>query len=213
MKWIVRGLIVLIGLALIVVVGASWYFWSLGADAIARGKAAGWVAETESAPLTVFEQTVVKAEFAETWNRSAFPCRTIARGFSPGRGALVSDAVIRTIQNDVLPERTFESALARASATCQLEWAHNDTALLRQWLKHARITKHGTLEDTSQALLGKPTTALDEGEAARLVALLSAPGYWRQPEKWTERAEYVLAKVREYAWAGDMLERRDAGIR
>lgn len=213
MKWVVRGLIVLVSLALIVVVGASWYFWSLGAEAIARGKAAGWVAETEREPLSVFEQMAAKALFSDTWNRSAFPCRTIANAFSYGRRAIVSDVAVTTMQNDLLPERTLASALARASAACQLEAAHSDTALLRLWLRHAWIAEHQTVEAASQALLGKPTSALDENEAARMVALLRAPRIWQQPEKWAERSEFVLATARKYVWIGEQLERGDASMR
>lgn len=208
MKWVMRWLFALVGLALVLAVGAGWYVWQLGADTLSRGTAAGWAVEMDTRPLSVFEETAAKALFAETWNRTGFPCRTIANGISGVGKSMISTAAVTTLQNDVLPVRTLQSAVARASAACQIE-AHGDKALLRLWLKHAWIAEHQNVEAASQALLGKPTAMLDEGEAARMVALLYAPRLWQQPDKWAKRAEHIFASAREYVWVGDQLERRD----
>jgi hypothetical protein len=210
MKWVMRGLIILVSVATIVVVGVGWYFWSLGGDVITRGKAVGWVAEAESAPLTVFEQTAAKGLFAETWNRKAFPCRTLANGLSGRRtGMTVSVPVALGMQMDVLPEGTLHASVARASAACQLETMHGDAALLRLWLDRFRISRDENVVAGSQRLLGKPLWQLDEAESARMVALLQSPGDWKRPEKWAKRTAYILQQARRYVWVGEQLERVD----
>lgn len=214
MKWIVRSLIGVVALALIAVVGAIWYVWSLGADLLARGKTAGWFTEAENTPLSVFEQTVANALFADTWNRSGFPCRTVSNGLTGARVAMpVSAFVARDILTDVAPELSLQAGLRRLSATCLLETQYSDTELLRLWLARLPISRHETAEAAAQALLGKSVAQLDEAESARLVALIEAPSTWRDPAKWDQRTQHILARMRGYVWSAEQLERADGATR
>jgi hypothetical protein len=201
------GLGVLLALAIL----CSVYVWHLGSDLIARGKSAGWDVTGNAGELSVLEQTAAKALFADSWNQSGFPCRTIANGLTGSRAAMpVSAFVARDMLMEVDRKRTLEASVTRVSAACQLELAHSDTALLRLWFSHFNLAGHDGVEAAAQNLFGKPSAQLDENESARLVALLNTPNVWKRPEHWAGHADHVLARARQYVWAGDKLAIKDA---
>lgn len=186
---------------------AAW-FWYLGNDLITRGRSAGWVAAESASPLTLFEKTVVGANFSKSWNRTSFPCRSLTGASTP---MPVSAFVARDIQMELAPVRTLEASLTRVSAACQLEASHSDKALLRLWLDRFRLADHVGMDSIARKLFGKPTADLGETESARLAALLEAPSLWRAtPEKWSERAGDVIDRAGAYEWVGDVLEPKGA---
>jgi hypothetical protein len=190
---------------------AAAYIWYLGSDLIARGKPAGWVATENETPLSLFEQTAAKALFAASWNRTGFPCRTMANALTGARTPMpVSALVARDIQMEVGPDRTLESHFARLSAACQLEASHSDTALLRFWFSQLSLAGRDNVEDAARETFGKSSDQLNEIESAKLVALVQTPNAWKAPERWAERGDYMLARAQQYVWAGDRLELMDA---
>lgn len=196
-------LIALCAMLALVALSAAW-FWSLGNDLVTRGKSAGWIATENASPLSPFEKTVASAIFPQSWNRVSFPCRSMTGASTP---MPVSAFVARDIQMEIAPVRTFEASLARVSAACQLEASHSDTALLRLWLSRFRLAGKVGMNSIAQELFGKKTADLDEGESARLTALLEAPNLWSAaPSKLIERANNILARTQAYEWVGDKLE-------
>jgi hypothetical protein len=206
-----RIVMMVVGAALVLFALAAAYIWYLGSDLITRGKHAGWAVAESEAPLSLFEQTAAKVLFAESWNRTGFPCRTAANALTGTRTPMsVSALVARDIQMEVGPDRTLESHFTRLSAACQLEVSHSDTALLRLWLSHFSLAGRNNVEDAARELFGKPSNQLSEIESARLVALLGAPNAWQSPDRWTERADHLLARAQRYVWNGDRPELKDA---
>lgn len=205
---LVRSIFALLAITLLAGAAAAGYFWHLGADLIARGKAAGWTVEANGAPLNLFEQTAAKAMFAESWNRNGFPCRSISDVAGGSKSMRISAEVARDILMEASPERTLAARFAQVSAACQLEMAHSDAQLLRLWLKHLRRAGHEGTEAIAHGLFGKSPADLNETESAQIVALVYDPGGWTRPEQWAKRTDYMLAQARAYVWVGDRLERR-----
>ena len=208
-RWLVRGIFGLLAIALLAGAAAVGYFWHLGADQIARGKAAGWAVEANDASLNLFEQTAAKAMFAESWNRNGFPCRAISGVAGGSKSMRISAEVARDILMEVSPERTLAARFAQVSAACQLEMAHSDAQLLRLWLKHLRRAGHEGTEAIAHELFGKSPADLNESESARMVALVYRPGDWKRPDQWAKSTDYMLAQARAYVWVGDRLEHRN----
>ncbi len=202
------GLIVLCAALALAALTAGW-FWYLGNDLITRGKSTGWVAAESASPLTLFEKTVVGANFSKSWNRTSFPCRSLTGASTP---MPISAFVARDIQMELAPTRsTFEASLTRVSAACHLEASHNDTDLLRLWLGRFRLAGHVGMDSIAREFFGKQSSELGEAEAARLAALLEAPNLWRaSPEKWSERANDVIDRASAYKWVDDKLEPKGA---
>lgn len=208
-RWLVRGIFGLLVITLLAGAAAAGYFWHLGADLIARGKAAGWTVEANHASLNLFEQTAAKAMFAESWNRNGFPCRAISDVAGGSKSVRISAEVARDILMDVSAERTLAASFARVSAACQLEMTHSDTQLLRLWLKHLYRAGHQGAEAIAHRLFRKSLVDLNESESAQMVALVYDPGGWKRPEQWAKRTDYMLAQAQAYVWVGDRLERRN----
>jgi monofunctional biosynthetic peptidoglycan transglycosylase len=84
----------------------------------------------------------------------------------------------------------------RLIVSCQLEQRFDDRQLLRLWLGRASFGRDVVgLENAAQAIFGKPSSALNRDESARLAALLRAPSLRTQPERWTERAREIEERV------------------
>ncbi|MFT3724307.1 MAG: transglycosylase domain-containing protein [Hyphomonadaceae bacterium] len=214
-KWPVR---VIVGLAALIITAAGGgvaYLWYQGSQAVSRAETAGWFdpAPTD-APLSIFETTVAKLEFGEGWNRTGFPCRTVARmaeglaGRPPG-GIPVSQMLARDIQFAEGAERSIDSQFRLLSLSCLLESAHSDVELLRIWLRRHYFGYPDSLgaEAASRAIFSKPSSELSPREAAKLAALIRGPHLTKHPEKWDEWAQHIYEQTARYQWDRTMMTR------
>jgi len=189
-------------------VGVGLGYFSLeGGDLMKRAEDKGWLQEKTpektmgEAPLSVFEATVAKAVFGDSWNEKSVPCRAFMRtvagliGTAP-KDMTVSQTLARDIRYDLEKSREFRNGMREAALACKLEETRSDTALLRIWLAHTYAGKgFKDFEAASQSLFGKPTARLDQKEAARLVALVETPNIKSDPKLWKARSDAILARL------------------
>jgi membrane peptidoglycan carboxypeptidase len=129
------------------------------------------------------------------------PCRTLANLWAD----MTTDDAPQTLPvshkfaTALLAERRETSIrwqLRRLIVSCQLEQRFDDRQMLRMWLARASFGRDAEgLENASVAVFGKPSSALNRDESARLAALLRAPSLRTQPERWTERARQIEERV------------------
>jgi membrane peptidoglycan carboxypeptidase len=140
-------------------------------------------------------------EFRDTWLTHATPCRTLAFVWYDltDQAAPQGISVSQKFATALLPDNRGTSIrwqIRRLIVACQLEQRFNDRQLLRLWLARASFGRDAEgVEAAAQMIFGKPSTALNAEEAARLTALLRGPGLRTRPEDWTERARVIQERV------------------
>jgi membrane carboxypeptidase/penicillin-binding protein PbpC len=213
-KWLVRLGLGLAALAILLAAGAAGYLWYQGSQAMSRAQAAGWFRPAPAdAPLSVFETTVAKAEFGETWNQTGIPCRTFARltgvfARSGPTGMSISQMLARDIQFADKPEQSIASQFNRLALSCQLERAYSDTELLRIWLTRLPFAKGVVgVDAAANAYFHKPPAELNDAESARLAALTHDPPASASEERWSHRTKYVEERVHDFDWDGKTMTR------
>ncbi|HET9230578.1 MAG TPA: transglycosylase domain-containing protein, partial [Vitreimonas sp.] len=167
----------------------------------ARAEQGGALGRVRAGRLSTAEYTVAMNEFRETWRSQAMPCRTLANLWADLTNESAPDTlpVSHKFAGTLMGERRQNSIrwqVRRYIVSCQLEQRFDDRQLLRLWLDEASFG--GDLmgiEPASQAIFNKPSSALNRNESARLAALLRAPSLRGQPERWTERAGQIEARV------------------
>jgi len=192
-------ILVLLGMA--VPMAFAVRYWLDGRAVIARAEQGGALRGASAERLTVAEHTIAMNEFRETWRSRAIPCRTLAYLWND----LTTESGPRTMPvsyklgTSLLGEQRGTSVrwqVRRLIVSCQLEQRFDDRQLLRMWLTQAYFGRETFgLENASQAIFGKPSSALNGEEAARLAALLRAPSLRGQPERWAERARLIQERV------------------
>lgn len=200
-----RGVLLLVVLAVVAIpVIVMLMLWWDAAGEVADAEKAGLVGAQSGAPLTVVERTIAIAEFEDSWNVRAVPCRGIAglwasatgdnhrSGAAPGVSVVLATYLMQTAH----AERNMRSELRRLLVACQLEQRYSDTDMLRAWLKHAYFGAGlNGVEDASRIVFGKSAAELDAGESARLAALLGGPRLRQHPDQWAERALSIEKRV------------------
>jgi hypothetical protein len=197
---LVTGVLSLLVIALAAGLGFLWYD---GTQIVGRAEASGWLLpKPNDAPLSVFETTASKAMFGPTWNETGFPCRTAARfglhylGKPDLRGLSISQVIARDISYEVEASQSLGSQTRQLSVACLLEGKHNDTELLRLWLRRANFGKGlAGLDAASQAVFGKAPSLLTDTEAAKLIALIYRPELRGQAEQWSQRADAIAQRA------------------
>jgi len=209
---LITGALTLSVVALAIGVGFVWYDGSRMMD---RAKQTGWLTPAPvEAPLSLFETTVARGIFGDTWDQSGFPCRTVVRlwafysgdrqepprGGKPPGAMAISQIMARDIVIDAGDtSSSVTSRLRQVSLACQLE-GYSDTDLLRLWLARFRFDKNVIGADAAaQALFEKAPGALNASESAKLTALVSQPGIQRNPDRWAAMAERVTRTVERVA--------------
>lgn len=192
-------ILLLIGMA--VPVAFAVQIWLDGRAVIERAEARGAFRSTPAGRLSMAEYTVAMNEFRETWRTSAMPCRTLANLWDDvtTESAPQTTPVSHKYAGVLMGERREGSIrwqVRRLIVACQLEQQFDDRQMLRLWLAQASFGRDVVgLENAAQAVFSKPSTALNRDESARLAVLLRAPSLRGQPERWTERAAQVEARV------------------
>jgi len=197
---LVTGVLALFVIALGAGLGFLWYD---GSGVIGRAEASGWLTpKPNDTPLTVFETTASKAMFGPTWNETGFPCRTAARfglhylGKPDRRGFSISQVIARDISYETDHSQSLGSQTRQLSVACLLEGKHNDTGLLRLWLRRANFGNGlAGLDAASQAVFGKAPSLLTDTEAAKLIALIYQPELRGQPDQWSQRADLIVQRA------------------
>ncbi|MEQ1492487.1 MAG: transglycosylase domain-containing protein [Terricaulis sp.] len=191
---------VLIGLT--VPIGLALRFWMDGQAVLAEAQREGALRAPASGRLSLVERTIAMNEFRETWLTSGTPCRTIAfvwydlTGQSAPQDMTVSHRYATELIRDQRRELSVRWQINRFFLACQLEQRFNDRQILRLWLAHAYFGRDAEgLEAASQTIFGKPSSALNAEEAARLAALLKGPGLRSRPEDWAARARAIQERV------------------
>ena len=193
--------VLLVLLALAVPATFAVQVWMDGRATIARAEQSGMLRGGPTGRLSWTEYTIAMSEFRETWRLQAMPCRTMA--------LLWADLTTERAPSTMPVSHKFATALMgerretsirwqvrRYVVACQLEQRFNDRQLLRLWLARASFGRDMVgLENASQSIFGRPSSALTSDESARLAALLRAPGLRGQPERWAERARAIEERV------------------
>jgi hypothetical protein len=183
-------------------VGAAQFF-SDGSTQLKRAEDAGWIDPRPKAPLSVFEQTVARTVFGNSWGVKGAPCRSLVRtwtglgdGKTPG-GMVISRVLARDMKRDL--EKPRDAAkVDELALSCALEGRYTDAAMLRAWLDHTYAGKgFDSFEAASQGLFSKPTAQLNQDEAAKLTALVEVPNLKNNPERWERRTKDILASLEE----------------
>jgi hypothetical protein len=192
-------------LVLLALTAPTWFavnVWLDGQSVIARAERSGALRAPPISRLSVVERTVAMDEFRETWRSRALPCRTLWNLWHDVTGdtAPLSVPVSHKVATTLLDERRATSIrwqIRRIVVSCQLEQRFDDRQLLRLWLDDVSFGRDDAMgiENASRAIFGKPSRSLNRDESARLTALLRAPSLRGQPERWTERARLIEARV------------------
>jgi hypothetical protein len=199
----VRLITTVLTLAIVLVaVGLAWA-WYDGSKAMDRGTESGWFTPApDEAELSLFETTVAKAIFGATWDETGFPCRTVGRlwshytGQPDRRGMSISQVVARDISYLDEPSQSLRSQVRQLSLACLLEGKHNDTELLRLWLRRVHFGNGMYGPDAAaQAVFGKAPGTLDKLESEKLTALLYWPGTQDQPADWERRTAIIASRA------------------
>jgi hypothetical protein len=203
MGLVIRLVTLALALAVVGSALAIGFFWYDGSQMMAHARSSGWLTpKPDEAPMTMFESTVAKAIYGETWDKTAFPCRTAASflgyytGNKPPRGIPVSLIMARDISYEVEATQSLRSQVRQLSLACALEREHGDAELLRLWLRRASFGNSLTGPDAAaQAVFRKTPRELGAAESARLAALLSWPDLWSQQDQWDMRAQKIAARA------------------
>jgi hypothetical protein len=193
-------IVLLVLLALAVPTTFAVQYWLDGRSVIARAEQGGAL-RAPAGRLSVAEYTIAMNEFRETWRTRAIPCRTLANLWADvsTESAPSTLPVSHKFATALLTERREMSIrwqVRRLIVSCQLEQRFDDRQLLRLWLGRASFGRDVVgLENAAQTIFGKPSSALNRDESARLAALLRAPSLRTQPERWTERAREIEERV------------------
>ncbi len=199
----VRFITTVLTLAVVLAAAILADAWYDGWKTLDQAEQAGWLApEPEQGELSLFETTVAKAVFGQTWDETGFPCRTAGRlwnhytGAPDRRGMSISQVMARDIAYEVEATQSLQSQVRQLAVACLLEGRHDDTQMLRLWLRRANFGDGmiGT-EAAAQATFGKAPGALGEEEAARLAAMLYWPGTQAEQADWDRRAAIISARV------------------
>jgi hypothetical protein len=194
-------IVILVLIALAAPVTFAVQIWLDGRSVIERADQRGALRRAPAGRLSVAEYTVAMNEFRETWRSRAMPCRTLANLWADLTTESAPDTlpVSHKFAGALMGERRQNSIrwqVRRYIVSCQLEQRFDDRQMLRLWLADASFGRDlAGLESASQAIFSKPSSALNRNESARLAALLRAPSLRTQPERWTERAGQIEARV------------------
>lgn len=201
----VRTIVLVVLIAVVAIPAVAFaVVWTQAAAAIARAERDGVLRDTSpDTALTVAERAIAIAEFESTWNTRRAPCRPIAALWSAATqpevrlsGQPVSGALSTMILMEVEPERSLRWQFKRVLAACQLEQRYSDTQMLWAWLSNAYFgARPFGIESAAQSLFGKEAANLDPWESVQLAALLRAPRFRDDPERWSERARLIAARV------------------
>jgi hypothetical protein len=184
-------------------VGAAQFFTE-GSAHLKQAEEAGWInPNPPKAPLSVFEQTVARTVFGNSWGVRGTPCRTLVRtwtglgdGKTPG-GMVISRVLARDMKRDLEKPRNAPK-IDELALSCTLEGRYTDAAMLRAWLDHTYAGKgFDSFEAASQGLFNKPTAQLNQDESAKLTALVEVPNLKSNPERWERRTKDILASLEE----------------
>lgn len=193
--------VLLVLIALAVPTTFAVQFWLDGRAVITRADQRGALRPALAGPLSVAEYTIAMDSFRETWRTRAQPCRTLANLWADitSESAPTSMPVSSRFATTVLGEQRGTSIrwqVRRLIVSCQLEQRFDDRQMLRLWLDRAYFGREAPgIETAAQSYFGKPSSALNRNESARLAALLRAPGLRNQPERWSERAQAIEQRV------------------
>lgn len=194
-------IVILVLIALAAPVTFAVQYWMDGQATIARAERSGDLRAPPAGRLNMAEYTIAMNEFRETWRSRAMPCRTLANIWADvtAQSATYSMPVSQRLATSVLGEQRGTSIrwqVRRLLVSCQLEQRFDDRQMLRLLLADASFGRDVVgLENAAQAIFGKPSSALNREESARLAALLRAPSLRTQPERWTERARLIQERV------------------
>ena len=174
--------------------------WLDGQSTIARAAQSGALGRARAGRLSVAEYTIAMNEFRETWRSRAMPCRTLANLWADLTTESAPDTlpVSHKLAGSLMERRemSIRWQVRRLIVSCQLEQRYDDRQMLRLWLDNASFGGDLVgLENASVAVFGKPSSALNRDESARLAALLRAPSLRTQPERWTERARLIQERM------------------
>jgi hypothetical protein len=194
-------IVILVLIALAAPATFAVQIWLDGRSVIERAQQSGALRGARAGRLSVVEHTIAMNEFRETWRSQAMPCRTLANLWADLATESAPDTlpVSHKFATALLGERRETSIrwqVRRYIVACQLEQRFDDRQLLRLWLANVSFGRDAVgLENASAAVFGKPSSALNRDESARLAALLRAPSLRNQPERWTERARQIEERV------------------
>lgn len=194
-------IVLLVLLALAVPVTFAVQLWLDGRAVVTRAELTGALRPVPAGALTTAERTIAMNEFRETWRSRAIPCRTLTTLWADitTDDAPQSLPVSHKLATSLLADRRETSIrwqMRRLIVACQLEQRFEDRQLLRLWLARAPFGSDAVgIESAAQAIFGKPSSALNGEQAARLAALIRAPSLRTQPERWTERAQQIQERV------------------
>ena len=201
MRAVLIFIVILVLIALAAPVTFAVQVWLDGQSTIERAAQRGALRGASTGRLSVAEYTIAKNEFGETWRSEAMPCRTLANLWADLTTESAPDTmpISHKFAGTLMGERRATSIrwqVRRYIVSCQLEQRFDDRQMLRLWLADASFGRDlAGLESASQAIFSKPSSALNRNESARLAALLRAPSLRTQPERWTERAGQIEARV------------------
>lgn len=212
-RWLVRSALVVAVLVVLATGGIAIWFWTLGDPLLKHAESDGWLAPVDAtAPLTLLERTVAGAEFQTTWDKTAFPCRSVGRTLAIAQGDFqagmpVSAMLAREIAwSQPTPERSIKAAFGQTSAACKLEMTYSDTELLRFWMRRVRVAGEVGMDAAARKLFGRNGSELDAWQSFKLAALLHDPRARTADDKWNKRAAYLQSHAP--VWEGDrMLDR------
>jgi hypothetical protein len=199
----VRLITTVLTLAVLAVVAGLGWAWYDGSRSMDRAEEAGWFAPApDETDMSLFETTVAKAIFGQTWDETGFPCRTLGRlwnhyaGQPDRRGMSISQVMARDISYEDEASQSLRSQVKQLSLACLLERDHSDSELLRLWLRRAHFGNGVFGPDAAaQAMFSKAPGALDASESEKLTALLYWPGTQGQPADWERRAVIIASRA------------------
>lgn len=190
-------------LAVVAIVAGLGWAWYDGSQTMDRAEEAGWFTPApDEAEMSLFETTVAKAGFGQTWDETGFPCRTAGRLWNhytnepDKRGMSISQVMARDMSYEDEASQSLRSQVRQLSLACLLERQHDDTGLLRLWLRRAHFGNGMFGPDAAaQATFGKAPGALDAAESQKLTALLYWPGTQEQPVDWDRRTAIIASRA------------------
>jgi hypothetical protein len=205
-RFLIRAGLALFVLALVMAGAAAAYVWGLGNDAMTRAEKDGWFEPAASSEQeTVFEQTMRKAFFDETWDKRSPPCSLISGAWREGTGSPPRAKTVWTISaqlatdinwEEFVHSYSLESNLRRWSLACHLQGRFSDMQMLRIHLQRTRFGGETTSADKAAlALFGKPAARLDFDESTRLAAAYLSPDMRAKPDEWDQRAAHIRQRI------------------
>jgi hypothetical protein len=193
-------ILLLIGMAVPITFAVR--FWLDGQSVLVRAEQSGALRMPAArGPLTGVERTIAMSEFRSTWRTSGTPCRTLMFVWADlttddaPRGMPVSQRV----STRLLGEQqgiSIRWQIRRLIVACQLEQRFDDPRLLRMWLSTVNFGQGEVgIEAAAQSIFGKPSSALNAEESARLAVLLKGASLRNQPDRWAERARQLQERI------------------